>query len=161
MITKQEYLHMLEGNRSLIEMQIKDISDEQSLLQPTSGGNCLRWVLGHLADNLAQIVILLGEEPTREAKALKRFARGSEPVKGDEPGLPGLEEIMTTYHTLEKQVFDNISKLDESDFFKENTSGNWKGSLGWKLYFFAFHHHYHIGQLEFLRNLAGFTESLI
>jgi len=42
MITKQEYLRMLEGNHSLIDTQIEGITDAQSLLQPPNGGNCLR-----------------------------------------------------------------------------------------------------------------------
>ncbi len=161
MINKQEYLRMLEGNRGLIEMQIEGITDALSLLQPANGGNCLRWVLGHLADNLAQIIRLLGEEPAVEANSLKRFARTSAPVKGDEPGLPSMEEIMQVYRQLEKQIFEKIGTMYESDFDEETGTGEWKGSLGWKLYFFAFHHHYHIGQLEYLRNLAGLTEPLI
>jgi hypothetical protein len=161
MITKQEYLRMLEANRGLIEMQIEGITDDQSLLQPVNGGNCLRWVLGHLADNLAQIVFLLGEEPIPEAKILKRFARTSAPIKNAEPGLPDMQKIMQVYGLLEHQIIAKISTLDESEFDRELISGEQKVSLGWKLYFFAFHHHYHIGQLEYLRNLAGMTEPLI
>lgn len=32
---------------------------------------------------------------------------------------------------------------------------------GWMLFFMEFHHAYHIGQLELLRNLAGHTEKVI
>lgn len=161
MITKQEYLRMLEGNRSLIEMQIEGITDAQSLLQPTNGGNCLRWVLGHLADNLAQILCLLDVEPAHEAETLKRFERTSEPVKGDEPGLLGLKEIMQVYGLLENQIVVKFSTMDENNFDQELGVAEQKARLGWELYFYAFHHHYHIGQLEYLRNLAGLTEPLI
>ena len=161
MITKQEYLRMLEGNHELIDTQIEGITDAQSLLQPANGGNCLRWVLGHLAENLIEILRLLDAEPAQEAEALKRFARTSEPIKGDEPGLFGPEEIMQLYGQLEKQIFEQLNTMDESDFDKEVGLGERKARLGWKLYFYAFHHHYHIGQLEYLRNLAGLTDHLI
>ena len=161
MITKQEYVRMLEGNRSLIEMQIEGLTDAQSLIQPANGGNCLRWVLGHLAENLIEILRLLDTEPAQEAEALKRFARTSEPIKGDEPGLLRLREIMQLYVKLETQIYEKLSMMDESDFDKEIGTGERKARLGWKLFFYAFHHHYHIGQLEYLRNLAGLTESLI
>ena len=161
MITKQEYLRMMEGNRSLIEMQIEGITEAQSLLQPANGGNCLRWVLGHLAENLVEILRVLGVEPAKEAEALKRFARTSEPIRGDEPGLLRLDEIMHLYGQLEKQVFEKLETIEESDFDKEIGTGERKARLGWKLFFYAFHHHYHIGQLEYLRNLAGLTDPLI
>lgn len=161
MITKQEYLRMLEGNRALINMQIEGLTDAQSLLQPPNGGNCLRWVLGHLAENLVEILRLLGAEPTKEAEALNRFARTSEAIKCDEPGLLRLEEIMQLYGLLEGQISEKLETMNESDFDKEIGSGERKARLGWKLYFYAFHHHFHIGQLEYLRNLAGLTEPLI
>ena len=161
MITKQEYLRMLEGNHSLIDTQIEGITDVQSLLQPPNGGNCLRWVLGHLAENLIEILRLLEAEPAREAEALKRFARTSEPIKGDEPDLLRPEEIMQLYGQLEKQIFEKLNTMDEGEFDKEVGLGERKARLGWKLYFYAFHHHYHIGQLEYLRNLAGLTDHLI
>ena len=161
MITKQEYLRMLEGNHSLIDTQIEGITDAQSLLQPPNGGNCLRLVLGHLAENLIEILRLLDAEPAQEAEALKRFARTSEPIKGNEPGLLRLEEIMQLYGQLEKQIFEKLNTIDEGEFDKEVGLGERKARLGWKLYFYAFHHHYHIGQLEYLRNLAGLTDHLI
>jgi len=161
MITKQEYLRMLEGNHALIDTQIEGITDAQSLLQPANGGNCLRWVLGHLAENLIEILRLLDAEPAQEAEALKRFARTSEPIKGNEPGLLRLEEIMQLYGQLEKQIFEKLNTIDEGEFDKEVGLGERKARLGWKLYFYAFHHHYHIGQLEYLRNLAGLTDHLI
>ncbi len=161
MITKQEYLRMLEGNRALINMQIEGLTDPQSLLQPPNGGNCLRWVLGHLTENLVEILHVLDVEPPKEAEALNRFARTSEAIKFDEPGLLHLNEIMQLYGQLEKQIFEKLETMDESDFDKEFGTGEWKSRLGWKLFFFAFHHHYHIGQLEYLRNLAGLTEPLI
>lgn len=161
MITKQEYLRMLEGNRGLIEMQIEGISDEQSLLQPANGGNCLRWVLGHLAENLIEILRILGVEPTKEAEILKRFIRTSAPIIGEEPGLLRLEEIMRLYAQLESQIFEKLNAMVEREFDEEIGSGEQKSRLGGELFFYAFHHHYHIGQLEYLRNLAGLTEPLI
>ena len=161
MITKQEYLRMMESNRSLIEMQIEGITEAQSLLQPANGGNCLRWVLGHLAENLVEILRVLNLEPAKEAEALNRFVRTSEAIKYDEPDLLRLDEIMRLYGQLEKQIFEKLETIDESDFDKEIGTGERKARLGWKLFFYAFHHHYHIGQLEYLRNLAGLTEPLI
>ena len=160
MITKQEYVRMLEGNRGLIDMQIEGITDAQSLLQPANGGNCLRWVLGHITENLVEILRVLGEEPP-QAEALKRFGRTSAPIKGEEVGLLSMEEIMRLYSQLEKQIFKNLDSLAESDFDAELGTGEKKTRMGWKLFFYAFHHHYHIGQLEYLRNLAGLTDPLI
>ena len=161
MITKQEFIRMMAFNHEMIDTQIEGVTDAQSLLQLANGGNCMRWVLGHLAENLIEILHLLGTEPAREAEALKRFVRTSEPIRSDEPDLLRPEEIMQLYGELEKQMIDKLNAMDESDFDEELGQGERKARLGWKLYFYAFHHHFHIGQLEYLRNLAGLTEPLI
>jgi hypothetical protein len=161
MITKQDYMSMLELDRGLIGTQIEGITDAQSLLQPANGGNSLRWVLGHLTENLVEILRLLGVEPVPEVTALERFVRTSEPIKGDEPGLLRMEEIMQIYDQLEPQIVEKLQQMNEDDFDLEIGPGERKARLGWKLYFYGFHHHYHIGQLEYLRNLAGLIEPLI
>ena len=38
----------LERNYSVLEMQLKDVTHEESLIQPPYSGNCLNWILGHL-----------------------------------------------------------------------------------------------------------------
>jgi len=161
MIHTNDIIRMFESNRRVIQMQIAGISDEQSLIQPPNGGNCLRWVLGHLADNLRTMLTLLGGEVPAKLERLSRFGYSSAPVLAAEAGLLSMAEIMQAYDDLHAMLIERLEQTPEADYEKMVTLLGEEQRLGWRVYFLGFHHHYHIGQLEYLRNLAGFTEPLI
>lgn len=162
MITIQEYLRLLERNTEIIKMQTAGLSMEDMLLQPTDGGNCMLWVLGHLTDNLRGILRVVDEPSPALDLDLSPFLRGSPPVAGFDPSLPTPEQILGAYDSLHQLIVHRFQRLDEMYFAEELEL--FPGSIatrGWWAYFFSFHHSYHIGQLELLRNLAGHHEKLI
>jgi len=160
MIKAQEYLKMLEINREVIVEQSEGMTDSEMLIQPPNGGNCMLWTLGHLANNLVSILSLLGEEKTEKLAKLDRFGYGSEPVLGPEPNLMTKAELMEVYDLAHGMVAEKIAPLTDADFNKEVVSFKGPTRLGWMLFFLEFHHAYHVGQLELLRNLAGYTEKI-
>ena len=161
MINASEYQKMLESNRELIKEQIKELSDSEMLIQPLNGGNCMLWTLGHLANNLLSMLGFLGGEKPEGLADLSRFKRGSEPVLGPEPGLMTHTEIMAAYEALHQAVLEKIALMTEAEFDVEIPTFQGLVRRGWMLFFMEFHHAYHIGQLELLRNLAGHTEKII
>lgn len=161
MIKASEYQKMLEGNFELIKEQIKELSDSEMLIQPPNGGNCMLWTLGHLANNLLSILGFLGGEKLEGLADLSRFRYGSEPVLGSEPGLMTHTEIMDAYELLHQAVLEKISLMTEAEFDVEIPTFQGPARRGWMLFFMEFHHAYHIGQLELLRNLAGHTEKIL
>jgi len=161
MIKASEYQKMLEGNFELIKEQIKELSDSEMLIQPPNGGNCMLWTLGHLANNLLSILGFLGGEKPEGLADLSRFKYGSEPVLGPEPGLMTHTEIMDAYELLHQAVLEKIALMTEAEFDVEIPTFQGPARRGWMLFFMEFHHAYHIGQLELLRNLAGHTEKII
>ena len=161
MIKASEYQKMLEGNFELIKEQIKELSDSEMLIQPPNGGNCMLWTLGHLANNLLSILGFLGGEKLEGLADLSRFKYGSEPVLGPEPGLMTHNEIMDAYELLHQAVLEKIALMTEAEFDVEIPTFQGPARRGWMLFFMEFHHAYHIGQLELLRNLAGHTEKII
>ena len=64
----------------VLQVNVKDLTHEESLIQPHPGGNCLNWVVGHLVCIYGEILPLLGQEPVMK-EALKRYARGSAPIE--------------------------------------------------------------------------------
>jgi len=161
MIKASEYQKMLEGNFELIKEQIKELSDSEMLIQPPNGGNCMLWTLGHLANNLLSILGFLGGEKLEGLADLSRFRYGSEPVLGPEPGLMTHTEIMDAYELLHQAVLEKIALMTEAEFDVEIPTFQGPARRGWMLFFMEFHHAYHIGQLELLRNLAGHTEKIL
>ena len=161
MISAKEYQKMLEGNLEVIKEEIKNISDSEMLIQPPNGGNCMLWTLGHLTDNLSSILSILGGEKPAGLADLSRFEYGSGPVLGPEPGLMTASELMEAYETLHQAVLEKLAPMTDADFDEEITTYQGPTRRGWMLFFMEFHHAYHIGQLELLRNLAGHTEKII
>lgn len=161
MITAKEYQKMLEGNREVINEQIKGVSESEMLIQPPNGGNCMLWTLGHLTNNMISILSILGGEKPQGLADLSRFAYGSEPVSSPEPEFMSPLELMNVYDSLHQAVLDKIAPMTDADFDEEINPYENPTRRGWMLFFMEFHHAYHIGQLELLRNLAGHTEKII
>ena len=61
MISPQDLAEAFGLNQRVIKMQTADLSHQDSLLQPPFRGNCLNWVLGHIAANRDKILAAFGE----------------------------------------------------------------------------------------------------
>jgi hypothetical protein len=44
----EQFRLMTSTTRSIVTLNCQGIPDDESLISPGSGGNCLNWVLGHL-----------------------------------------------------------------------------------------------------------------
>lgn len=161
MITIADYQNLLESNYEIIKEQVAGISEAEALLQPPNGGNCLLWVVGHLTQNLGLIIEFMGGDLPQDLPDLDRFKRGSEPIKAAEPGLPSLSELLVIYDRLETLLLARLAVVTEDDAEEMVPFHGKEATRGWAAFFHEFHHAYHIGQLEFLRNLAGHTEKVI
>ncbi len=161
MIRKEDYAKMLTGEYEILKQQTADITHQDSLLQPQPGGNSMNWVLGHLVDNLIQILKVLGGELPDGLPNLSHYGYGSEPVKGDEQGVLPLPELIDAYGSLTDQIISRLDQMTEEDFDKEMDFWQDKSRRGYVAFFYFFHNTYHLGQLEQLRNLAGKTEKVI
>ena len=161
MITAKEYKSMLEGNLEIIKEQINGVSDSEMLIQPPNGGNCMFWTLGHLTESLITILRFLDAETPKGLADLSRFKRGSEPILGLEPGLMTASELMEAYEVLHQAVLEKLAPMTDVDFDEVVPGFGQPARRGYMLFFMEFHHAYHIGQLELLRNLAGHTDKLI
>ena len=158
MISKEDFKDLFNTWERILDMQTKDLSQEDLLIQPQPGGNCMLWVLGHMVNSLCEVVIELGGPAPAVASTYERFASGSEPVLGDEEGLPSLEKIKEDFATISKIAIHALDEQSEEFFAEEASHGQTNGG---SLLFSSFHLSYHSGQLEYLRNLAGKTEKVI
>src|SRR5258707_13686376 len=85
-ISLQELSDAFARNMNVIGRQTAGLTHADSLLQPAMRGNCLNWVLGHIAASRNVILRMLGEEPVLTVEYAERYKRGSEPVLGAEEG---------------------------------------------------------------------------
>lgn len=158
MISKEDFKDLFNTWEWILDVQTKDLSQEDLLTQPQPGGNCMLWVLGHMVNSMCELVNELGGHTPAIASTYERFAPGSEPVLGYEKDLPSLDKIKDDFAKISKLAIQALDEQSEEFFAEEASHGQTNGG---SLLFSAFHMSYHTGQLEYLRNLAGKTEKVI
>jgi hypothetical protein len=161
MIQIDDFSKMLSGEAEIVRQQTNGLSQADSLLQPQPGGNCLNWVMGHLVENLVEILKVVQAELPPDLPDLSRYLINSEPIRGEEDGVFPLEVLIETYNQLTEMITRRLSVLDEEYFDQEVDFWQGKARRGYIAFFYFFHNTYHIGQLEQLRNLAGKTDKII
>ena len=161
MIPTQSMVDMFAHNVKLTKQELAGLSHADSLIQPQPGGNCLNWVLGHLAENMQNILGMLDAPHPAGIPDYKRYGYGSEPVTADAPDVVRLETIVAHYGLLSDAICGRLEQMSEAQFEEEIEMWQGKKTRGWAAFFLFFHNTYHLGQLEQLRNLAGRTEKVI
>src|SRR2546427_452398 len=59
---------------------LNGLTHDQSLMQPSPGGNCANWILGHLMNVHNGVMSLVGEKPVWESSQLAQA--GDNPITG-------------------------------------------------------------------------------
>lgn len=147
-------------NISILRMQAAELAHADSLRQPPFRGNCLNWVLGHLAGNRDVILQTLAAEPVMGAAA-GRYERESDPITGDGPGVLPLEELLAILTRSQEALAAALARTTEADLAREIQRGQRTITLSERIFFLYFHETYHVGQTELLRQLTGVDDKVI
>ncbi|MCL6432439.1 MAG: DinB family protein [Anaerolineae bacterium] len=161
MITPRELAEAYAGNLEIIRMQTKGLTHADSLLQPPVRGNCLNWVLGHLASSRNGLLKLLGLEPVMADTQADRYGYGSEPVTGEGEGVMRMEDLLAALERSQERLSAWLERATPEDLAREVDLGWRKSTLAAHLFFMYFHDTYHTGQTELLRQLAGTNDKVI
>lgn len=133
------------------------LTQEDSLIQPQPGGNCLNWVVGHLVCIYDLVLPMVGQQPVLGADKLKRYSRGSGELHDSAAGLP-LEQLMSAWEEAAQRYEAGLAsitseRLDQpAPFSPRNNPNETVRSL---LSVVSFHQAYHAGQTGLLRRMAG------
>ena len=161
MIDIQDLQRILKMENKIIHEQVSGLSQADSLLQPQPGGNCLNWVIGHLLTNQLEIIEAMGGTPPFDSTLIARYDRDSDPIRGEEKGVLAMDVMVSMHDQTHQIINDLLNTMKQEDFEKEILIGERKIKLGWRVFFLHFHYTYHIGQLEYLRQLAGKLDKII
>jgi uncharacterized damage-inducible protein DinB len=160
-ITAMDLIGGLERNLGIIKAQTKGLSHADSLLQLPFRGNCLNWVLGHMADNRNTMLRLLGEKAILGEAHAKRYGYGSEPVCGDGDDILTLEQLLTVLEQGQSALAARLQTATVEELAGEVQSFLGTTTLGQLIFFLYWHETYHAGQPEYLRQLAGKDDKVI
>ncbi len=161
MITIPELSRMLSIENEIIHDQTGGLTQADTLVQPRPSGNCMNWVLGHLLESQISLLAALGGESPFDPARLTRYERESQPILGEEPGVLPLDQLLAGHDAVFAAIDARLGELSEADFEEEIQIRDRPVKRGWRVFFLHFHYTYHIGQLEFLRQLAGKTDKII
>jgi uncharacterized damage-inducible protein DinB len=129
------------------------MTQQQSLAQPSPGGNCANWILGHLTNVQNSAMQVLGEKPVWENEQLKRA--GYDPIESAGGAIQWDAMRDQFLGSRERCVAAVAALADEklADTVPHPFGGTCtRGEL---LTIFAFHQTYHAGQLAVCRRIAG------
>jgi DinB superfamily len=160
MISSQDLSNAFARNVSIIKMQTEGLTHEDSLRQLPFHGNCLNWVLGHIAVNRDSVLETLGEPPVMDAYGV-RYKRGSDRMTQADEGTLALEELLNWLDRSQERIATALSKMDEAALAREYASGDRKTTVGQRAFFLYFHETFHVGQTELFRQLAGKDDKII
>jgi uncharacterized damage-inducible protein DinB len=161
MITTEDLITALGRNLDVIKAQTKGLSHADSLLQLPFRGNCLNWVLGHIAGTRSGMLQHLGEEPVLSQAQMARYGYGSDPVCGEEEGILELAELLAALEAAQQGIAARLEAITPDELAREVESFLGTTTLAQLLFFLHWHESYHVGQTEMLRQLAGKDDAVI
>jgi len=148
----------LERNYSVLEMQLKDVTHEESLIQPPYFGNCLNWILGHLVLSRGTLLKLTGVEIPWGKGVYNRYKRDSDPLTAAEEALP-LAQLVVDLGRTQALLLARLEEMSDEAFAAPAAWG--RGTTAEMLHFLSWHETYHIGQTELLRQVIGKNDKVI
>ena len=156
----KEMIHgLFKTNHWVLTHQTDGLTHEDSLLQLPFRGNCLNWVLGHILVSRERALELLGIQGTWKEQEIARYKFDSEPILvADDPGILPFERLLADFERTQEQLADGFAEISELQLVKENERGR---TVADRLLFLAWHEGYHLGQTEYLRQLAGKDDKVI
>ncbi len=132
---------------------LEGMTHEQSLLQPSPGGNCANWILGHLTNVQNGVMHLLGEKPVWESGDLAKA--GEDPITGPTNAIHW-DTLRDRFLGSRDRCLAAVSALSDGAL-AESVPHPFGGacSRAELLHLLAFHQTYHTGQLAMSRRTAG------
>ena len=132
---------------------LEGMTREQSLAQPSPGGNCANWILGHLTDVQNGAMKLIGEKPVWVSDQLKRASY--DPITSPERSIDW-DTLRDHFLGSRERCVAAVSRLSDASL-AESVPHPFGGTCtrGELLTTLAFHQTYHVGQLGVARRIAG------
>lgn len=152
MITGESLVTAFTRNANYVHTHLNSITHIESLMQPPAKGNCILWIMGHIVCYRNYILKALGLSPIMPEDTLKRFDKDSEPVLGEEEGLPRLEQLMDAYDKSQTMIIDALRGMTyEQGSAPYSETGAPRAEV---VMSYMRHESYHAGQFELLREIV-------
>jgi hypothetical protein len=161
MITPKQLADGFALNTRIIQLQTKDLSHAESLIQAPYNINSMNWVLGHIAVNRDRVLVLLGKTALLTDGEKARYETGSEPVRADGEAILPLERLLEIINQGQASISDALPRQTTEELEREIQIDGNDTTVGARLYGLYFHDTYHTGQTDLLRQVCGKSDKVI
>ncbi|MGI9253408.1 MAG: DinB family protein [Thermomicrobiales bacterium] len=148
------------GNARILFRQADGLTHADSLLQPPFRGNCLNWVLGHIAVHRDYVLEAMGQEKILGEGPVPRYDFGSAPILEDGPDVLPLETILAAIARQQERIAETLATITPEHLASEAPKSEPR-TVAQMAAFLYWHETYHVGQTELLRQLAGMDDAII
>jgi uncharacterized damage-inducible protein DinB len=137
----------------LMATNLAGMTREHSLVQPSPGGNCANWILGHVTNVHNGVMELIGERPVWESEQLQRA--GFDPITKAQQAIEW-DTLRDRFLGSRERCLSALAQLSD-DKLLEAVPHPFGGTCtrAELLNILAFHQAYHVGQIALLRRVAG------
>lgn len=141
----------------VVHLNLAGLTHDETLIQPSPNGNCLNWVVGHLLAIYNLSLPVLGQDAVMSPSALKRYDRGSPPLR-DRTEAIDISDLLAAWDETSRRVDAGLASLAPESLGEPapfSPTGNPNETVGSLLTTVAWHQAYHVGQTGILRRIAG------
>ncbi len=154
MFTIDTLINAYARNLYFVKTHTAGMSHADSLTQPPIKGNCVNWIVGHIALYRNTVLKDLGQPSVFPDEIALRYRAGSEPVLHDEPGLAQLPALLAALDASQDALAAGLRALTPERGSEMITFGTVPPMpLSESVVFRLRHEAYHTGQLELLAEL--------
>ena len=145
----------------VIATNLEGITNEEALVSPQQGGNCINWVAGHLLMARGGLLQMLGGQPPLTEEETKLYGGNSANIEPGDAHIP-LDVLRKKLQEAGESISAKLNELppeklrediDESEFPVKVVGGT--HTLGTLISEMLYHDGYHGGQLGLLRRVLG------
>ncbi len=145
-----DLVRLYERSYMGLKLNLRDISDADSRVEPPGGGNSINWVLGHVVMTRRLVLRLAGAEQVSDPELVEIYS-GEEGVVFDRSRARPLERLVSDLDASQERLVQALAKLTPDALAAPARTSTVADVLG----FLAFHEGYHNGQLGLLRRVVG------
>ncbi len=155
MYKREHLIYMLDFNRRALEIDLAELTEEDTLVRLSDDTPHIRWYVGHLVVSAAGLARILGGGDERNEEYVKLFERGSV-VSADGSIYPPFAELKDELFRLLNLAREAAGKLSDEQLDQDLPPEiEFQAKVMNAACFLCMHTFYHTGQITLIRRTLG------
>jgi hypothetical protein len=149
--------YQLGISQRVFEMNTGDVSHEESLVTPPSGGSCLNQVVGHITRIRNMALGSMGQKSPYPMEEFDPYDDRTGVAFSPENALP-FDELRRRFTAMQEPLVRGINGMSSEVMAMKPPrpfTGDPNETVGSNMATLVFHECYHVGQTGILRRVAG------